>query len=302
MRPATVTRRLLRGQPGFTLVELLVVILIIAVLVAISAPSFLGQTQKAHDSVAQQYLTVAYHAAAADATQRDGDFVDSGYTADQLADAIHSSEPYLTVVTDSCPADASTDPKYIVIDTNPLDTNADDLEMCNDPSHTVWILTVRNHGLLSITSIEVTGGVVAAPVNNTPPAISDTPQIGLSLSASTGAWANSPTGYAYQWQRSANSSTWSNVPAGGISSSYTVASGDLSDYLRVVVTATNDGGSASASSSATAQVLPAAPVNTAAPVVSGTAQVGSSLSTTTGTWTNSPTGYAYQWQDRKSVV
>ena len=38
------------------------------------------------------------------------------------------------------------------------------------------------------------------------------------------------------------------------------------------------------------------PVNTVAPVASGTLTVGSTLSCTTGTWTNSPTSYAYQWQ------
>lgn len=37
------------------------------------------------------------------------------------------------------------------------------------------------------------------------------------------------------------------------------------------------------------------PVNTAAPVVSGTAQVGQTLSVTTGTWTNTPVSYTYQW-------
>jgi hypothetical protein len=40
-----------------------------------------------------------------------------------------------------------------------------------------------------------------------------------------------------------------------------------------------------------------APVNTVAPVVSGTARVGSTLSATTGTWTGSPTPtFTYQWQ------
>ena len=38
------------------------------------------------------------------------------------------------------------------------------------------------------------------------------------------------------------------------------------------------------------------PVNTVLPAVSGTAQVGQTLSTTNGTWTNSPTGFTYQWQ------
>lgn len=39
------------------------------------------------------------------------------------------------------------------------------------------------------------------------------------------------------------------------------------------------------------------PVNTVAPVVSGTITVGSVLSCTTGTWVCGPTSYAYQWYD-----
>lgn len=39
------------------------------------------------------------------------------------------------------------------------------------------------------------------------------------------------------------------------------------------------------------------PVNTVAPDVSGGTSVGSTLTCSTGTWTNSPTGYAYQWQE-----
>lgn len=38
-----------------------------------------------------------------------------------------------------------------------------------------------------------------------------------------------------------------------------------------------------------------APVNTVAPVVSGTARVGSTLSCSTGSWDNTPTSYTYQW-------
>jgi hypothetical protein len=38
------------------------------------------------------------------------------------------------------------------------------------------------------------------------------------------------------------------------------------------------------------------PVNVVAPVISGTARIGETLSCTTGTWGGSPASYAYQWQ------
>ena len=37
------------------------------------------------------------------------------------------------------------------------------------------------------------------------------------------------------------------------------------------------------------------PVNTSLPVISGTTTLGSVLTSTTGTWTNSPSSFAYQW-------
>ena len=40
----------------------------------------------------------------------------------------------------------------------------------------------------------------------------------------------------------------------------------------------------------------AAPSNTVAPAVSGTAKVGQQLTVSNGTWTGTPTTYAYQWQ------
>ncbi len=143
----------------------------------------------------------------------------------------------------------------------------------------------------------------AAPVNNAAPVLSGTAQVGDTLSTTNGSWSNSPTGYSYQWQ-DCNGSGGSCANIGGATSStYAIQSSDEGDTLVVVVTATNSGGSASASSSATGTVPappPAAPVNNAAPAVSGTAQVGDTLSTTNGSWSNSPTGYSYQWQDCNS--
>jgi len=64
-----------------------------------------------------------------------------------------------------------------------------------------------------------------------------------------------------------------------------------------VVTATNTAGSNTAESTQTSAIAETAPTNATAPVVSGTATIGQTLSTTNGTWNSisTPT-YAYQWQ------
>jgi hypothetical protein len=46
---------------------------------------------------------------------------------------------------------------------------------------------------------------------------------------------------------------------------------------------------------------PQPPVNTGAPVVSGTTQQGKTLTISNGTWNNSPTSYSYKWQDCDSA-
>jgi hypothetical protein len=46
----------------------------------------------------------------------------------------------------------------------------------------------------------------------------------------------------------------------------------------------------------------AAPVNSTAPAVTGTAKVGSTLTVSNGTWSNSPSSYTYQWQRCSSAT
>src|SRR5690242_13485510 len=58
-------RRRLSDESGFTLVELLVVIVIIGILAAIGIPAFLNQRTKAQDSEAKVYATAAAKALAA---------------------------------------------------------------------------------------------------------------------------------------------------------------------------------------------------------------------------------------------
>jgi hypothetical protein len=148
-----------------------------------------------------------------------------------------------------------------------------------------------------------TGTATAAPVNMAVPAVSGTAMQGQSLSTSNGTWSNSPTSYAYQWQDCDSSGSNCMNVSGATSSSYTPTRGDVNHTMRALVAASNTGGSALATSAQTPLVStpsPAAPVNTAVPAVSGTATQGQTLSTSNGTWSGSPTGYAYQWQDCNS--
>src|SRR5919202_1830648 len=138
----------------------------------------------------------------------------------------------------------------------------------------------------------------AAPTNTSPPAISGTLQDGQILAAYRGTWSSSTTiTYGYQWQRCDAAGAACVDISGSTSSKRKLNYYDVGHTIRVTVTATNPGGSASATSDATAivQALPAA--NTALPTISGTLQDGALLTADRGSWSGStPLAYSYQWQ------
>lgn len=140
-------------------------------------------------------------------------------------------------------------------------------------------------------SVTVAAAAVVKPANTALPAISGTAQVGQTLSVSTGTWSNSPTGFTYQWLAAGTSIT------GATASTYVLTSAELGKAITATVVATNAGGSQSATSAATSAVVaaPTAPSNTALPAISGTVQQGQTLTATTGSWTGSPSSYAYQW-------
>jgi hypothetical protein len=139
--------------------------------------------------------------------------------------------------------------------------------------------------------------VELAPKNTVAPTVSGTPQVGQTLTATTGTWAGSPSSFTYQWQRcDAAGANCADIP-GATSQSYLLTDSDAGSTIRVAVTARGATGSATAESAPTAVVSPlSAPTNTSPPTISGTPQVGQLLTAGTGSWTGNPTSFSFQWQ------
>ena len=71
---APILNRVVRDERGFTLVELLVVMLVIGILAAIAVASFLTQRDKARDADAKVIARAASQAIEVYATEEDGDY------------------------------------------------------------------------------------------------------------------------------------------------------------------------------------------------------------------------------------
>jgi hypothetical protein len=118
---------------------------------------------------------------------------------------------------------------------------------------------------------------------------------GMTVTA-TGTWSGTaPITYTYQWQRC----TLACVDiTGATSQSYKLVTADVGAKLKVRVGALNAGGGGTGESPETATtVLPAAPVRTGDPVLSGTAREHATLTTTLGSFSGSePLTRTVAWQ------
>lgn len=226
----------LLSERGFTLIELLVVIVILAILMAVAAPSFLGQTQKAQDSAAEQSLSVTYKAAKALSVDNPTQGSYASVDAAKLGDV----EPELSFT------DSSDDPDNTGIINVSLSGDDLVLKMLSG-SGKVCTLSAPMNGVQTIVCARP---LPAPPVNIGPPVISGNFGDGHTLSTSNGSWTGNPTSFSYQWQERV-SSVWTNLPS-ATGASYTIhcptacytspPDGDNADAVRVIVTAHNAGG------------------------------------------------------------
>jgi virginiamycin B lyase len=130
-----------------------------------------------------------------------------------------------------------------------------------------------------------------APENTALPVASPTtPDQAVPESATTGTWTNSPTSYAYQWERcNATGGECTNI-SGATKSTYTPVEVDLEHTLVVKVTAKNEAGSTSASSAATGKVKPIGQITEYA-LPSGSLPIGITVGSDDNLWfTDNGTG------------
>ncbi|HUH80849.1 MAG TPA: hypothetical protein VLZ06_05935, partial [Solirubrobacteraceae bacterium] len=128
-----------------------------------------------------------------------------------------------------------------------------------DVSHTVRVVVTAEGAGGSASATSGRTAVVGArptpegpPVNTTLPAISGAAVVGGSLAVTQGDWSESPTSFAYQWERCVGTSC--KAIAGAASSAYRPVAADVGETLRALVTATNASGSTGATSPNTATV------------------------------------------------
>jgi hypothetical protein len=158
-------------------------------------------------------------------------------------------------------------------------------------SYVRLLVTVTNPDGSASAASGATAKVVSAPPANTAkPTLAGQAQRASTLTATIGSWTGNGNGYAYQWQRDGVDI------AGATNPTYTLSADDVNATVRVVITASNPDGAASAASNPTATIPSAAPANTAKPTFSGTAQRGQTLTGTSGSWSGIGNSTSYQWQ------
>lgn len=124
-----------------------------------------------------------------------------------------------------------------------------------------------------------------------------TPQVGESVTVTDGDWSTTPAAFEYQWTRDG-------APIrGATADSYALTPGDAGRSIAVEVTATTVAGCGLCGPTATAEAtlaggvaLGGAPIALTAPVVSGRAVAGSTVSVDRGTWDLPGLTFGFQWR------
>ena len=119
------------------------------------------------------------------------------------------------------------------------------------------------------------------------PTVTGTAKVGSALAAKTGSWTKG-TSFTYQWMRDG-------APIrGAVTATHRLTAADAGARISVRVTGTLNGYATAAKTSAATAKVAKGTLRTAAPIITGTAKVGKTLTARPGSWTEG-TRLAYQW-------
>ncbi|MDP9694330.1 UNVERIFIED_ORG: hypothetical protein J2X79_001885 [Arthrobacter globiformis] len=155
---------------------------------------------------------------------------------------------------------------------------------------TITVTGTKDGYITGTRTSAATAKVAAAALTAPTPSISGTAKMDSTLTAVPGAWGPGPVTLKYQWNADGVSI------AGATAGTYKATAATVGKILTVSVTGSKaDFLTVTRTSSATAKVA-AGTLTAPTPAVKGTANVGSTLTATVGTWAPSPVALKYQWK------
>ncbi|WP_166790458.1 carboxypeptidase regulatory-like domain-containing protein [Cryobacterium tagatosivorans] len=152
-------------------------------------------------------------------------------------------------------------------------------------------VTGTRSGYATLTRVSTAVDVPGIPVlEPTPvPTVSGLARVGETLTAASGTWGPAPVELSYQWQRDGL------AISGETGVSLVLGAADLGAVLAVAVTGAKAGYASVSRTSPPTVAVVAGILSSQAPVITGSAVVGSTLTVTTGTWGPAPVTLAIQW-------
>jgi uncharacterized protein YukE len=166
----------------------------------------------------------------------------------------------------------------------------------------VAVTGTNSRGSTTATSTTTSAIQALLPSNTSPPSIVGSLIDGQTLTASNGSWeGTTPISYAYKWEQCNAKGEACKGISGAEADTLGLVSSLVGDTVRVVVKATNAGGSTEAASAPTGVIAALLPKLLSAPTVSSSTkevEQGSTVKVASnGSWEGTtPITYSYQWQ------
>lgn len=160
------------------------------------------------------------------------------------------------------------------------------------------LLALLGLGIASVTVLAgTTPASAAATFTTQAPRATGAVKVGSTITAVFPTWRPAPTAKGYRWLRDGKAIT------GATRSTYTPAAGDSGHRLSLMIIGSRSGYAKATRTKDLGIVAKGdAPKMTVAPKLTGSAKVGSTLTTTNGSWNRSGLSVRYQWLRNGSVI